>query len=133
MKNLFKGKIELKGEYTLKVYPEDISICDSKGNEIYFEDSDGDWNKSEYDSQGNEIYFEDSYGYWYKSEYDSQGNELYFENASGYWSKSEYDSQGNTVYFENSTGNIIDNRPKKVTIELTEDQLKKVKEILEEK
>jgi hypothetical protein len=35
------------------------------------------------DSQGNEIYFEDSEGYWWKTEYDSQGKQIYFENSSG--------------------------------------------------
>jgi hypothetical protein len=35
------------------------------------------------DSQGNEIYFEDSNGYWWKTEYDSQGKQIYFENSKG--------------------------------------------------
>jgi len=33
-------------------------IKDKNGNEIYYEDSDGLWCKSEYDDEGNNIYFE---------------------------------------------------------------------------
>lgn len=36
---------------------------DERGNEIYFENSDGDWSKREYDKKGDEIYYEDSNGY----------------------------------------------------------------------
>ena len=56
---------------------------DSKGNEIYYEDSDGSWYKSEYDSKGNQTYCEDSDGSWYKSEYDSKGNQTYCEDSDG--------------------------------------------------
>jgi hypothetical protein len=63
-------------------------------------------------SQGNQIYYENSEGGWYKSEYDSQGNEIYFETSNRYWCKREYDSQGNVIYLESSNGYIIDNRPK---------------------
>ena len=35
---------------------------DSNGEITYWEDSDGDWRKSEYDSNGNEIYFENNFG-----------------------------------------------------------------------
>jgi hypothetical protein len=62
--------------------------------------------------RGNQIYFEDSDGYWQKCEYDSQNNQTYFESSSGYWSKQEWDSKGNRIYFENSKGEIRDNRPK---------------------
>jgi uncharacterized protein YrzB (UPF0473 family) len=111
MKHLFKGNLELdQGNYKLEAYDTYCVVTDS---------------------QGNEVYYEDSKGYWYKSEYDSQGNEVYFENSNGYWYKSGYDEQGNEVYFEDSCGIVIDNRSKrKVTVELTEEQLKKVKEIL---
>jgi hypothetical protein len=64
--------------------------------------------------RGNQIYFEDSDGYWQKCEYDSQNNQTYFEDSTGYWAKREYDSQGNVIYFENSKGKIIDNRPKNI-------------------
>ena len=40
-----------------------IKINDAKGNQTYYEDSEGDWYKREYDSNGNETYFEDSNGY----------------------------------------------------------------------
>ncbi len=64
------------------------------------------------DKNGNELYYEDSNGHWYKSEYDSNGNDIYFEGSNGYWYKSEYDSNGNRIYYENSNGTIDDKRPK---------------------
>ena len=67
---------------------------------------------------GKDIYREDSDGYWSKSEYDSNGNTIYYENSNGKWFKSEYDSNGNLIYYEASNGIItIDKRPK--TVELT--------------
>ncbi len=64
------------------------------------------------DSNGNMIYYENSDGFWEKREYDSKGNQIYFENSNGYWAKSEYDSKGKEIYYENSNGTVIDNRPK---------------------
>ena len=63
-----------------------------------------------YNVQGNEIYSENSYGDWYRKEYDEQGNMTYFEESDGYWFKREYDDQGNKVYYENSDGEMEDNR-----------------------
>ncbi len=81
-----------------------IEIKDTNGNETYYEDSTGYWQKREYDSNGNETSHEDSTGYWRKREYDSNGNETYFENSDGYWCKWEYDSKGNKTYYEDSKG-----------------------------
>ena len=39
-----------------------IQIRNSKGNETYFEDSDGYWCKREYNSYGKQTYFEDNHG-----------------------------------------------------------------------
>jgi len=64
------------------------------------------------DSDGNQVYYEDSNGFWWKSDYNSQGKEIYSENSFGFWWKSEYDSQGKEIYFEDSKGTILDNRPK---------------------
>ena len=64
------------------------------------------------DKNGNEIYFEDSNGWWSKSEFDSNGNPIYCEDSSRYWYKSEYDSNENLIYYENSRGEIMDKRPK---------------------
>ena len=61
-----------------------IEIEDARGNETYFENSDGFWWKSEYNAHGEETYCENSAGYWCKSEYDANGNETYFEDSSGY-------------------------------------------------
>ena len=63
-------------------------------------------------SKGQEIYFENSDGLWYKREYDSDSNQIYAENSYGYWIKYEYDSNGNHIYTESSYGTIYDNRPK---------------------
>ena len=40
----------------------ELRIKDNNGKLIYWENSNGDWGKSEYDSQGNQIYFESSNG-----------------------------------------------------------------------
>jgi len=64
------------------------------------------------DSKGNEIYYEDSDGFWSKREYDANGNQIYYENSEGFWKKREYDSNGNEIYYEDSKGLIIDYRPK---------------------
>jgi len=63
-----------------------------------------------YDEQDNKIYYEDSDGYWEKREYDVQGNIFYYEDSRGYWVKREYDTNGNLTYWENSDGDIVDKR-----------------------
>jgi len=85
-------------------------VFNQNENEIYFENSFGFWEKSEYDDNGNEIYFEDSDGFWSKREYDDNGNIIYREDSNGYWRKWGYDDNGNEIYFEDSDGRIIDNR-----------------------
>jgi hypothetical protein len=65
-----------------------------------------------YDSNGKVIYFESSDGYWEKCDYDTNGNIIYSEDSYGYWFKREFDSNGNRIYYENSKGEIIDNGPK---------------------
>ena len=64
------------------------------------------------DKNSNLIYFESSNGVWEKCERDSQGNLIYFESSTGFWAKWEYDSKGKEIYYENSEGEIVDNRPK---------------------
>jgi len=64
------------------------------------------------DSKGNWIYFENSDGGWIKREYDSNGNRIYYEDSDEYWAKYEFDSNGNRIYLKDSDGTIIDNRPK---------------------
>jgi hypothetical protein len=105
-------------ELNIKKFP--FEIKDEKGNEIYYESSNGYWHKRKFDSKGNLIYYENSNGTWHKSEYDSNGNIIYFEDSNGYWWKAEYDSKGNIIYYEDSTGRIEDKRPKKVELTLDE-------------
>jgi hypothetical protein len=64
------------------------------------------------DSNGNQIYFEDSDGYWEKREFNSDGNQIYYEDSDEYWAKYEFDSNGKEIYLKDSDGTIIDNRPK---------------------
>ena len=71
-----------------------------------------------YDKNNNEIYYEDSDGYWEKSEYNENNNEIYYEDSDGDWEKREYDKNSNLIYYEDSSGYIVDNRPKE-TKELT--------------
>lgn len=46
----------------LKITEFPFIIKDSKGNEIYYENSKNYWCKSEYDPKNNKIYWEDSFG-----------------------------------------------------------------------
>ena len=71
-----------------KIYNEPVTIkgdniYNTNGNIIYFEYSDGNWEKREYDNQGNLIYYEESNGYWVKYEYDTNGNRIYYEDSDG--------------------------------------------------
>ncbi len=84
-------------EYKLvlsKVYNQPVTI---KDNRIY-------------DINDNQIYYEYSDGFWEKSEYDINDNQIYLEDSNGDWSKREYDINGNIIYSENSDGYIEDNR-----------------------
>jgi len=65
-----------------------------------------------YDSNGNQIYFENRDRWWEKSEYNSNGNTIYYENSDEFWEKREYDSNGHRIYYEDSDGTIIGNRTK---------------------
>jgi hypothetical protein len=73
------------------------------------------------DKNGNQIYWENSNWCWYKSEYDTDGKEIYYENSKGFWRKREYDTNGNQLYYEDSNGEITDKRPK--IVELTLDEI----------
>jgi len=66
-----------------------------------------------YDSNGKLIYYEHSDGFYEKKEYDNNGNITYYECSNGFWFKRDYDVNGNEIYFENSKGEIVHNRPKK--------------------
>lgn len=75
------------------------------------------------DKQGNEIYSENSDGYWDKSEYDPEGNQIYYENSDGYWWRIEYDPEGNEIYYEDSEGLVEDNRNLYFLISMTKKNL----------
>jgi len=83
---------------------------DDKGSIIYEEDSEGGWGRFEYDDKGKMIYEEYSFGIWTKWEYDDNGNRIYYEQSSGHWKKTEWDDNGYMLYYETSEGDIIDNR-----------------------
>jgi len=101
-----------------------IELYDSNSNPIYYENSNGFWDRYEYDSNNNETYFENSRGYCSKRQYDSNNNEIYYENSDGSWIKREYDNNNNLIYYENSKGEITDKRPKKeLTIKELEEML----------
>ena len=67
----------------------------------------GDWVYGEY---SNKIYYETSDGFWQKWERNEQGNVIYYKNSTGYWDKYEYDNQGDITYYETSDGEIEDYR-----------------------
>ena len=81
-----------------------IEIRDAKGNETYFESSDGYLERCEYDANGNQTYSDYSDGYWRRRQYDSKGNVTYFEDSDGCWYWCEYDANGNQTYYESSKG-----------------------------
>ena len=97
-------------------------IKDKNNNEIYWEDSNGYWEKQEFDKNNNEIYLENSNGYWEKQEFDKNNNEIYYERSNGFWYKKEFDKNNNLIYYETSNGKIRDNRPKP-TPEFTMEEL----------
>jgi len=90
-----------------------LYLYDSNGKLIYYEHSDGFYEKKEYDNNGNITYYECSNGFWFKRDYDVNGNLIYGEQSNGFWFKRDYDVNGNEIYFENSKGEIVHNRPKK--------------------
>ena len=75
---------------------------------------------------GNEIYYEGSNGFWEKREYDSNEKEIYWETSNGASIKREYDSNEKEIYYETSNGFIRDNRPKPV-LEITLEEIAKLK------
>jgi len=90
-------------------------LFDKNGNEIYWENINGDcWVKKEFDSNNNEIYCENSDGFWEKREFDSNNNRIYYGDSNRFWVKGEFDSNNNRIYCEYSDGTILDNRPKEV-------------------
>ena len=74
---------ELNGTYKVVYFDANFVIYDEQGNAIYYENSDGRWERSKYDEKGNKIYYENSDGRWEKSKYDEKGNEIYYENSDG--------------------------------------------------
>ena len=70
------------------------------------------------DKNGMRIYYEKSNGFWEKTEYDTNGNQTRYEDSSGFWCKRQYDTKRNQIYYESSIGIIIDDRPKQVELTL---------------
>jgi hypothetical protein len=56
------------------------------------------------DANGNETYYENSTGYWERYERDAKGYVTYFENSDDYWARYEYDANGYETYHEDSDG-----------------------------
>ena len=105
-----------------------IKINDAKGNETYYEDSEGCWRKYEYNSKGDGTYYEGSTGYWWRCEYDAKGNLTYYEDSEGFWIRREYDAKGNETYFENSYGEKrITHRSQSCAVKIVEVDGKKYK------
>jgi hypothetical protein len=61
-----------------------IRIEDAKGNETYYEKSNGVWCKTEYNANGDRTYYEKSNGFWWKCEYDRKGNLTHYKTSDGY-------------------------------------------------
>jgi hypothetical protein len=106
----------------IQIFP--FEIKDKNGKVIYYESSNGYWEKKEFDSNGKNIYWEDSTEAWIKREFDSNGREIYWENSIGACIKKQYDSIGNRIYYEDSNGIVQDDRPK---LEITLEEIAKLK------
>ena len=104
--------IVVKDENGNETYYEDSYGCwdrwesDKDGNQTYYENSDGYWSRYEYDKDGKKTYYENSDSFWYRHEYDKDGNQTYYENSDGNWNRYEYDKDGNETYYETSNGHI---------------------------
>jgi hypothetical protein len=97
----------------LKITEFPFIIKDSNGKEIYYEGSNGYWQKREYDKNGRMIYRKDSDGFWEMYQYtSSDGKKFCYENSKGFWSKCEMNDEGDMIYIHNSAGLIVDHRPK---------------------
>ena len=105
-----KNMTTIAQQLKIKDFP--FAIKDKNGNVIYWEKSNGYWEKNEYDLHDNLIGFEDSTGYWGKSEFNVDDKEIYYENYKGYSRKYEYDANGNVIYCEKSGVVILDKRLK---------------------
>ena len=93
-------------EYELvlgKIFNQPVSV------QLSFENPLAESNKV-FNKNDRPIYYEDSDGDWEKREYDQYGNKIYYENSDGYWHKKEYDTNGKLIYYEDSNGYIMDNR-----------------------
>ena len=78
---------------------------------IYWDLSNGFWEKRDYDDKGNLIYCECSDDSWFKLEYDANDNPSYSEHSDGYWYKYDRDSSGDVIYMEDSRDGVtIDKR-----------------------
>ena len=76
MKKILGYNVKIKGKY----------IYDDKGNNIYYEHSNGSWEYWGFDARGKMIYREVSGGYWEKWEYGYgwyPGTLIYYEDITG--------------------------------------------------
>ena len=81
-----------------------IEIWGAWGNQTYYENSDGYWERFERDDNGYVTYHEDSDSYWEKYERDAKGRPTYHEDSNGFWCRWERDANGDVDYYEDSTG-----------------------------
>ena len=65
------------------IYDDNGIIFNENGNQIYLENSNGDWEKWEYDEDGRILYREYDTGKWKKWEYDENGKQIYYEDSDG--------------------------------------------------
>ncbi len=98
----------------LKIKDFPFVIKDKRGNEIYYENSNGFWSKREYDANGNQTKFENSDGNWEKLEYDANGDQIKFETSWGSWVKRSY--------YETRDGLKYNKKPK-VEVELSLEEI----------
>jgi hypothetical protein len=100
-------------ELDAKEFP--LVINDKNDYVIYYENSSGEWYRKEY-FKCIETYYESCDGYWHENKLDYRGNTILHKNSNMYWIRKEYDENNEQIYSIDSTGNVIDNRPRKKSL-----------------
>ena len=77
---------------------------DKDGNQLTYDDSEGESWTATYDENGNQLTHEYSDGYSWEATYDEKGNQLTYKHADGYSCESTFDNEGHMVMFKNSDG-----------------------------
>jgi YD repeat-containing protein len=115
-------------KHELKEKKDYIELLEN-GKTIYYRDlKSGCSYEWTYDGKDKQLTYKDIDGFSFEFTYDKLGNVLTYKNHTGYSEKYTYDDRGNVLTKTVNGKLVIDNR--KVTIELTQEQLDKIKHLI---